>query len=353
MKRVLFFGFYDRKYSRTKILKNGFTRNGWVVEECHVDTRQNRGAMKYLKLLMLGLSARKRSYDLVLVPFPGHAAVPIARLVFGRRIIFDAFLSLYESNVLDRKHYSANSWQAKRDRLLDTWGCKLARRVLMDTESNIGYFVREFGLPREKFIRVFVGADDEVFFPVDTPEPEKFTVHFHGTFIPVQGIQYIIEAANILRNEDIHFRIIGHGQESERLDAEIKRLGLENRIERSSKVPIEKVAEYMANSHVVLGLFGPIDRALRAIPNKVYEAMAMGKAIITEDGSGIRELASPETMFKLVPPAEGKAIAAAILELKGDEVRRHSLGKAAREYFESELMPEKIIKELLVSLGKA
>jgi len=350
MKTVLFFGFYDRKYSRTKVLKRGFGQNGWEVEECHVDPRVYRGFGKYVKLLLQGIKAQRRKHDIVLVGFPGHNAVPIAWLLFGSKVIFDAFLSQYETNVLDRKIYAASSWRARKDRLLDTWGCRLASRVLLDTRSNIDFFVKEFSLPRDKFIRVFVGADDELFLPAPAPEEAEFTAHFHGTFIPVQGIQHIVEAADILRSSGVRFRIIGHGQESTKIDADIKRRGLEEVIERVPKVPVEQIPRYMARAHVVLGLFGDNDRGLRAIPNKVYEAMAMGKAIITEDGSGIRELSDAAEMFLLVPPANSRALADAILALKADSDKRLELGRKARAFFEHELMPRKIVAGLLAAL---
>jgi len=352
MKTVLFFGFYDRKYSRTKVLKVGFGQNGWEVEECHVDPRIYRGFGKYIRLFLQGLKVRRKKYDIVLVGFPGHNAAPVARLLFGSKVIFDAFLSQYETNVLDRKMYAANSWRARKDRLLDTWGCKLASKVLLDTQSNINFFVKEFSLPQEKFIRVFVGADDELFFPAPTPEEAEFTVHFHGTFIPVQGIQYIVEAADMLRNLGIHFRIVGHGQESSKIDADIKRRGLEGVIERVPKVPVEQIPGFMAGAHIVLGLFGDNDRGLRAIPNKVYEAMAMGKAIITEDGSGIRELSYVAEMFLLVPPANARALADAILALKANSDKRLELGRKARAFFEHELMPRKMVAGLLAALGE-
>ena len=222
--------------------------------------------------------------------------------------------------------------------------------MLLDTNALIEYFVATFDIRREKFSRVLIGADDTMFFPVSVPEEAIFTAHFHGTFIPLQGISYIVEAANILRNAGVRFRIVGHGQESEQIDARIKQLGLGETIERVPKVPIEKIPGYMAGAQIVLGIFGDTDKAKRAIPNKVYEAMAMGKAIITGDTRGIHELPNARGVFMLVPPADPKALASAILDLKNDEERRHAFGRAARALFERELLPERVVKQLIGEL---
>lgn len=348
--RVLYFGIYDRGYARTKVIQNGFKRNGWDVEECHVDPRQYKGLSKYLELLRLGLVARMKHFDMVIVGFPGQSVVWLARLLFGRKIIFDAFLSLYDSNVFDRELYGPHSWRARKDKWLDAWSCRLSRKILLETDQHIDYFVSEFGIPREKFERIWISADDTMFMPSNIPEPEKFTVHFHGMFIPLQGVRYIVEAIALLRGEDIHFRLVGSGQEFPMIQELVKDKGLEGRIEFTGKVPVEKIPDYMARSHVVLGIFGDTNKTKRVIPNKVYEAMAMGKAIITADTPAIRELPGSSEGFSLVPVSNPQAIANAILNLKKDVGLRRSFALRARKIFEDECSPEGMIFRLIARL---
>jgi glycosyltransferase involved in cell wall biosynthesis len=352
MKRVLFFGIYDPKYARNRVLHEGFKRNGWEIVECRMDPAANRGILKYWKLFRLGLKARREKYDLIVVCFPGQTVMPLARLLFGPHVVFDAFLSVYDSNVFDRKVYIDGSVRAWRDKMLDTWSCKIAQKVLLDTNQHIDYFVKTFNIARDKFIRIWISADDTIFFPTNIPEAAVFTVHFHGTFIPLQGIQYIIEAANILRDEEIRFRIVGSGQERGRIERQIEELRLDN-IEWIPKVPVEKIPGYMASAHVVLGIFGDTEKTKRVIPNKVYEAMAMGKAIITGDTPAIHELEGASSALALVPVANSKVLAHAILELKKDQNRREELGRAARALFERELLPEHMVAELLPKILEA
>lgn len=349
MKTLLYFGLYDRNYARTKVLQHGFQRNGWEVNECHVDPRKYRGIGKYVRLFWLGLKARQRKYDLVVVGFPGQHVVWLARLLFGPDIIFDAFLSLYDSNVFDRKLYRASSWKGRKDKWLDTWSCRLAGKILLDTNQHIEYFVQTFGIPRDKFERIWISADDTVFFPRQDPAENRFIVHFHGMFIPLQGVSYIVKAANILRDEDIYFRIVGGGQEYEMIRKLAENLTLD-KIEFSGKVPLEKIPGYMASAQIVLGIFGETEKTGRVIPNKVYEALAMGKAVITADTQAIRELEGSQHALELISVADEEALASAIKMLRAHEDKRISLGHAARELFEKELLPEKIVAELLKRL---
>ena len=350
-KTILFFGIYDRNYARTRVLQNGFGRNGWEIRECHVDPRKHKGLVKYWRLFLLGLQARKEAHDLVLVGFPGQSVVWLARLLFGPDIVFDAFLSQYDSNVFDRKLYSQNSWRARKDKWLDTWSCRLARKVLLETNEHIEYFVTTFGIPREKFERIWISADDTIFFPTSVPEEARFTVHFHGMFIPLQGISYIVRAAGILRDEDIHFRIVGRGQEWELIQKLVEELGLKDRIECTGKVPLEKIPGYMAGAQIVLGIFGDTEKTKRVIPNKVYEAMAMGKCVITADTAAVRELPGSREALALVPVADAQALADMIRVLKSDEARRLEFGRKARALFEKELLPEHMVAELLTKIA--
>ena len=68
---------------------------------------------------------------------------------------------------------------------------------------------------RAKFRRVWVGADDEVMKPQPRPiDDQPLTVFFYGTFIPLQGIEHIIDAAALVAREDerIRFVLCGDGQ---------------------------------------------------------------------------------------------------------------------------------------------
>ena len=70
-KTVLFFGIYDRLYARTVVLKNGFERNGWEVEECHVDPKLHKGLTKYLNWRFSVFVRASRNTTSFSLDFPG------------------------------------------------------------------------------------------------------------------------------------------------------------------------------------------------------------------------------------------------------------------------------------------
>ena len=176
-----------------------------------------RGFLKYIDLIVKHWKIRN-SYDIMIVGFQGIQAVILAKLLTRKTIIFDAFASIYDSMVMDRKSVKVNSFVAKYYWWLDKISMTLADIVLFDTNENIDYVAKEFGIKKEKFRRIFIGANTGVFYPVERESHSKnFTVLFYGSFLPLQGIDYIVKAAKLLEEENIIFEIVGWGPEKERV----------------------------------------------------------------------------------------------------------------------------------------
>lgn len=339
---ILYFGVYDPNYSRNRVLIKGLSENGVGVIECRVSAKDK---LKYLKLSWKFLKSPR--FDLVIVGFPGQEVMFLAKLLTKKPIIFDAFTSHYGGYILDRQYYPKTSWRAKYYRFLDAWSCKSADLVLLDTNAHIDFFVKEFKLNREKFLRIFVGTDEDLFYPREvSKDSDKFLIHFHGHYIPLQGVKYIIKAAKFLEKDDIHFNIIGNGQ-TFKSDLKLSEsLNIKN-ISFINPVPYEELPVFMAKADICLGIFGDSSKTDLVIPNKVYEAMAMGKAIITADTPAARELLNDGENVLFCRKADGKDLAEKIRLLKNSSEMRNSIGGAVRKLFEERLVKNILAAELL------
>jgi glycosyltransferase involved in cell wall biosynthesis len=348
---VCYFGIYDRGYARSTVLLSGLAANGVEVIECHVEPRTHKGLKKFWALYLEYQKIRRQKFDFVIVAFPGHTVVWLAKLLFNAPLVFDAFVSLYDSNVFDRLVYSPRHPRAWIDWMKDYISMHLSDAVLMDTNEHAAYCADTFRVRREKFVRVMIGANDTIFSPREVPHPPVFTVHFHGTFIPLQGISYIVEAAKLLLDKPIAFRIAGSGQEYARIETLVAEEKLSN-VELLGMVPLPEVPKHIAPAHICLGIFGNTPKTSRVIPNKVYEYMAMGKAIITADTPAVRELeAFGPLPFVAVPSGDAQALADAILSLMQDDMWRERLEKESRTMYVEHLQAEKLVKDMLDSLA--
>src|SRR6185437_9391646 len=127
------------------------------------------------------------------------------------------------------------------------------------------------------------------------------------------------------------FEIIGSGQTLGAARALAEEVGATN-IEWTGRVPYTELPGRIACADVVLGIFGAGAKAGRVVPNKVYQAMAMGAAIVTRDSSAQRTMLADGDSALLVPQADPTALASAIRRLCDPELRRR-LGAAARQSF--------------------
>jgi glycosyltransferase involved in cell wall biosynthesis len=279
------------------------------------------------------------AYDAVLAMFPAQRFALLARLIAGRRpLIVDAFTSHYEGAVLDRRTTRRGGIRARWYRFLDRLMCRLSDAALTDTTAHADWFAREYRLPRNLFHPVFVGTDPTLFVPFSDMADEPFTVHFHGTYIPLQGVRHILEAAAILRAQDIRFRLVGSGQTFAADRAYATKLGLEN-VTFVPKVPYDRLAKLVARSHVCLGIFGTTPKTANVIPNKAFEALAAGRPLVTADTPAIRELLD-ERSAMLVPAGDPTALAAAILRLRRDPELRERIGRAGHAVLLARATPD-------------
>ena len=335
--KILYFGTYDPSYARNWVLINGLKENN--VEVVELRRKPERFS---LFLLLVDYLKLKKDFDIMIVGFPGQEVMFLTRLLTILRlgwfdyahhksgqvklIIFDAFTSHYGGYVLDRQRFSKNSFHAKYYRFLDKWSCKLADVVLLDTNAHINFFVKEFNLPREKFRRIWAGANDDIFKPFDEiqgkPVSEhnnssSFKVCFFGTYIPLQGVEYILKAAKILEPiSEVTFTLVGDGQERKKAEELAMKLELKNVIFKGM-MKSEELKKEIVNCDVSLGIFGSSPKTLIVIPNKVYIGLAMKKPIITADTGAVRELFNDEDMI-LVPASNENLLAEAILKIKNN-----------------------------------
>ncbi len=362
--RVCYFGTYSvgEGYPRNKVIIDGLKKNGVDVVECHEDlwestsekiTGIKNGFALFRKIFdVLKVYARLvrkfravDDYDVMVVGYAGHIDVFLAKLLslFRKKpLVFDAFLSLYDTAVVDRRLVSPHSLKAKLLRLLDKWSCRIADVVFLDTQAHIDYFKSEFNLPPHKFVEIPVGSS----FSYETPmsreltnvdwgvNKDKFDVLYFGSYIPLHGVDVILNAARILQGEkDVVFTLIGVGQLLPEMNGLASVLKLDNVTFVDRFVKEDHLMQYISKADVCLGIFGSTNKAQRVIPCKVYNCLAMGKPLITARTPATeRVLTNMENAF-LCRPGDPEALAEAILFLRNNKSLSDRIGQAGGKYF--------------------
>jgi len=353
--KLCYFGIYNPSYSRNRVIIKGLKKNGVHIVECNVyssSTSRLPSVMKYTpKFIRLIKKHIELDYDAMIIGHPGQHVMPVVRFLTKKPRVLNVLVGYHEF-FPERKPIKEWSIKAKALHYLDKKSFKWADLVLADTKQHINYFRHTLGLKKNKFLRVFVGTDDEVFHPISIEKNHNdFIVMFWGTFIPVHGVQHIIKAAKLLEvYKDIKFEIVGFGEAFESVKKLHERLRISNVTFHTQWVPYEQLPNYIAKADVCLGIFGGTPLAMRVVPNKAYEALAMQKPLLTGSSPGVKEVLTSTENCILCEMANPEALAQSILLLRNDAKLRKKIARNGYVLYKKKFTPIAIGKELKANL---
>jgi SAM-dependent methyltransferase len=173
-------------------------------------------------------------------------------------------------------------------------------------------------------------------------------VVFYGLYTPLQGAPVIGAALSRMAGAPVEVTMIGSGQDKA---ATVAAAGASGAIRWLDWVPAAELPALVASHDVCLGIFGAGDKALRVVPNKVFQGAAAGCAVVTSDTAPQRRALGGAGV--LVPPGDPDALAAALLRLAGDRSELARLRRKARELAQEQFRPERIVTPLVRELIKA
>ena len=109
------------------------------------------------------------------------------------------------------------------------------------------------------------------------------------------------------------------------------------------------------DADILLGVFGGSEKAGRVIPNKVYQALACGRPVITRRSDAYPEdLDRPDSGIAFVPPGDARALATAVSEWASQRDRLLDLSASAIAsygcHFSNAVIRERL-REALAQLG--
>ncbi|NLX36780.1 MAG: glycosyltransferase family 4 protein [Chloroflexi bacterium] len=369
--RVCLWGTFDPEHVRNRVIKTGLEQAGAEVVVCHRSLWRGRGervresARQRLNLSLIGRGLAAYWHlcwclltmarpDVVLVGYPGQIDALIARPICWLRrmpLVLDAFLSIYETAVTDRKLVPKRSWRARLLWCLERQSCRGADLVLLDTEADCAFFQNAYGVGR--YARVWVGAPEpSVVAPARrSTGDDTFDVLFVGTFIPLHGIEHILRAAKLLATSapEVRITFIGSGQMYTEMRLLAQGLALDNVEWGPSWLDEPELSERAARADLILGVFGTSAKAQRVIPAKAYAALAAGRPLVTADTPGSREALTHDETALLCPPGDPKALASAILAVRANRAEADQIAANGQALYWQRFAPRPI-GELLLAL---
>ncbi|RZS90183.1 glycosyltransferase involved in cell wall biosynthesis [Motilibacter rhizosphaerae] len=359
--RVLLFGTYDvRSHPRVAVLGQGLRRHGLDVRSLNaplgIGTAGRVAALQDVRRLpafaatllarwrtlaagALRLRLRRQVPDVVLVGYLGHFDVLLARALFPRTpIVLDHLISA-AGTAVDRGERGAVKQRLLRS--LDAAALAAADLVVVDTEEHLA------ALParaRGKGLVVLVGAPDAWYAEPRPRADGPLRVVFFGLFTPLQGAPVVGAALALLAGDEVEATLVGSGQDLEAT----RRAATGARVAWRDWVDADELPALVADHDVCLGIFGTGEKALRVVPNKVFQGAAAGCAVVTSATPPQQRVLGEAAL--LVPPGDPGALAEALRALHLDRERLAAYQEAGRRLAETAFRPEAVVAPLARAL---
>ena len=187
--------------------------------------------------------------------------------------------------------------------------------------------VREFiianrSVPPWKVRIIYNGAPLDEFSPADpklvSQAREEFgipsgcrVIGTIGRLDDQKGITYFLKAARRIMSPDVRFLVVGDGPKRRELEAEAKSLGLEDNIIFAGHRSDVPVVQTLLDIQVFPSLW-------EGTPLTVFEALAMGKAVVSTNVDGLGEVLVDGECALVVEPANPDQLADGIQRLLAD-----------------------------------
>jgi glycosyltransferase involved in cell wall biosynthesis len=170
-----------------------------------------------------------------------------------------------------------------------------------------------------------------------------------GRAVAKKGLDTLVAALALLPADLIwHWTHIGGGELHDALKAEVKRLGLEDRVTLlGSREQTEILAAYRSSDLFVLPCRIAPNGDRDGLPNVLVEAESQGLACVSTPVSGITELLTDNVNGLLVPPDDAQALAGAMTRAIRDPALRERLGSTGAERVHSEFDHRATIEQLV------
>jgi glycosyltransferase involved in cell wall biosynthesis len=206
------------------------------------------------------------------------------------------------------------------------------------SQSTADFVINARRIPAEKVKVVYLGVPLEEFSRPRSPDesqsartelgiaPDDVAIGTVTRLHDSKGNSYLVDAARLVLNERPHARffIVGEGPLRESLEQQARALDLGDRF---------VFAGFAKDIPRVLSAFdiSVFPSLWEGTPLTVFEALAMGKAIVATDADGLVDVLTAERDAIIVPKRDARGLAAGLLRVIDDPQTRDRLRAAAVE----------------------
>lgn len=315
-----------------------------VPEKVKILTPESNWPRKFLKgfwkIKEILIAVSKEKPDILYSRlWPTKVATAFAGFLLRKQVVFS------EDRTLNHLTDGNGTWRGTLDLHVKKTASQLAKTIVPVSQGIADELEQIFKLSPKKIELIYNGFDleemrkkasEEVNHPWFSNRREPVIVAL-GRMVELKGFKYLLEALEFVNDQEIPARLlmIGKGELLEELKTQAERFGIKDKVEFLGFV--ENPFAYLARCDLFV-----LSSLYEGLPSTLIEAMALGLPVIsTRCPTGPEEIIEDERNGLLVPVADSKAMAEAIIRVLRDKdlnMRLRTEGKRRAEDFSLENM---------------
>lgn len=210
--------------------------------------------------------------------------------------------------------------------------CNRAEKVKKSKVHYWPQYAEEFYQPCEKK------------FVSEIPEDDSFKVIFTGNIGTAQGLQILPKTAELLKDTNMKFVMVGDGRYLTEFNTEVEKHGVGNKFIMIPRQPAERIPELLASCNAAFISFQDAELWKKTIPAKLQSYMACGMPIIASAEGETERVVKEAACGVCCKIDDVKGLAEAIRNLCKQDVSM--MAENSRRYFEEHFNKEKLMDEM-------
>ncbi|MGO9444955.1 MAG: TIGR04063 family PEP-CTERM/XrtA system glycosyltransferase [Thiobacillaceae bacterium] len=274
----------------------------------------------------------------------GMPAVRVGRSM-GIPVVYE-IRAFWEDAAVDHGTTTEGSLRYRLTQNHETWVVRRADAVTVICEGLRRDLIRR-GIPGEKITVIPNGVDIEKFSLSGEPDVTlstklalegKRVLGFIGSFYAYEGLDLLLDALpEILSHQpDVKILLVGGGPQEANLRAQAKRLGVDDKVVFTGRVPHHEVNRYYDLVDVLVYARHLMRLTDLVTPLKPLEAMAQGRLFVASDVGGHKELIQDGRTGILFPAGDAMALSQTVVSLLNHPDQWPRLRANGRHFVETE-----------------
>lgn len=318
------------------------------IERLPIVARYGRGLANFPALLrwqrglVHWLSAHRSEYTIIhACDFDTILPALWLKARYGKTVVYDIF-DFYADHLR-----ATPAWIKSLIRRVDTWAIGRADALILADEAR----VRQIGGASPRSVTVIYNSpedekqslEEKSRESVGSAEEWRLKIAYVGLLQVERGLVELLQV--LARRPEWHLDLAGFGGDEDQI-FELAR-ALPN-VTWHGRVPYDEALALSAQADVLVATYDPtIPNHRYASPNKIFEAMMLGKPVVVAGGTHMDELVRAGNCGLVVQYGDADALEAALASLAADPALRHTLGAAARTLYEHSYSWERMSQRIL------